>query len=199
MHVRRLSAAGEFDRLALAWNTLAAGSPFRRWEWLRPWWRHYAAGRELYLLAVEGNDGRLVGVAPFFLEHSAARGRVLALLGSGEVCTDYLGLLALPKCEEGVAAVVAAWLAEAADSHSGDAWDLLELAAIEPTDIASTLLVERLAEHRCAVHRAAGPNCWRIKLPANWDEYVQGLSRSHRRQVRRGERRLATPGYARLH
>ncbi|MCH7690650.1 MAG: GNAT family N-acetyltransferase, partial [candidate division Zixibacteria bacterium] len=41
-------------------------------------------------------------------------------------------------------------------------------------------------------------NCWRIELPNTWEEYVASLSKSHRKQVRRVERRLLETGKAQL-
>lgn len=200
MHVRRITSAEEFANLASVWNSLARAIPFRGWEWLHAWWRNYGAGRELFILAVE--DAAVpVGIAPWFLEPSAARGRVLRMLGSGEVCTDYVSVLTTPSYEEAVTVAVAQWLTAADDSRSNgeNAWDLLELSGIESTDGVVAQLVAHLSEEGCVVHRRPGPNCWRIELPATWEDYVAGLSKSHRKQVRRGERKLETPGYAVLH
>lgn len=200
MHVRRITSADEFARLAPDWNRLTRDVPLRSWEWLHAWWRHYGAPRELYLVVVEDSEGRLIGLAPWRLEQSAARGRVLKFLGSGEACTDYLSVLTTPEHEEAVTAAVAGWLTAADDPQAGDnAWDLLELTGVEPTDGVVAQLVAHLAEDGSAVHRRAGPNCWRIELPATWEAYVAELSKSHRKQVRRGERRLETPGYAVLY
>jgi CelD/BcsL family acetyltransferase involved in cellulose biosynthesis len=44
------------------------------------------------------------------------------------------------------------------------------------------------------VHEKPGLNTWRIELPATWEEYVASLSKSHRKQVRRVERRLSQDG-----
>lgn len=199
MHVRRITSAEEFASLRQSWNTLAREVPFRGWEWQHAWWRHYGASRELFLLAAEEN-GTLAGIVPLFLEQSAARGRVLRMLGSGEVCSDYQSVLTTPQNEEAVTAAVARWLTAAGPiSASENAWDLLELSGIESTDCAVAQLVAHLAEEGCVVHRRPGPNCWRIELPLTWDEYVASLSKSHRKQVRRGERKLETPGHAVLH
>ena len=42
-------------------------------------------------------------------------------------------------------------------------------------------------------------NCWRIELPATWDEYLATLSKSHRKQIRRLERDVFETGRAVLH
>ena len=49
------------------------------------------------------------------------------------------------------------------------------------------------------MHREQGPNCWRIALPDTWEDYVGTLSKSHRKQVRRMERRQLGSGRATFH
>jgi CelD/BcsL family acetyltransferase involved in cellulose biosynthesis len=61
------------------------------------------------------------------------------------------------------------------------------------------LLVEGLAERGAIVDRRPAEHCWRIELPATWDEYLAGLSKSHRKQLRRFERRLFATRRAVLH
>jgi hypothetical protein len=128
-------------------------------------------------------------------------GRVIRLLGSGEVCSDYLSLLCQEGMEDWVAQAVADYLTDlgAAPSGESERWDLLELEAVDPQDRAINRLLEHLAQRGNTVHFRAGPNCWRIELPHTWDEYLAVLSKGHRRQVRRLERRLLHSGRAVLH
>lgn len=208
LEVRRLSSLGGDEMLRAGWNALAGGIPFRRWEWLDSWWRCYgkAAGsrrRELLLLGVWA-DGQLVGIAPWYQEESATQGQVVRFLGDGEACSDYLGLLCQSGWEADVARTLADTLAGAQGTAGGPqsaiagAWDLLELNSVAEGDLAVRLLTEELAAHGCLVHGAAGPTCWRIDLPASWPEYLARLSRSHRKQLLRIERRYLHNGRARL-
>ena len=105
-----LTSSAELQPWIPAWNGLAHGVPFRRWEWLESWWNHYGPGptgdgrqQELFVLAVLGSDRSLVGLAPWYIERSASRGRVVGFLGSGEVCSEYLSLLCRGGEEETVA------------------------------------------------------------------------------------------------
>jgi CelD/BcsL family acetyltransferase involved in cellulose biosynthesis len=147
--------------------------------------------------------GSLIGAAPWLLESSGPRGRVVRMLGSGEVCSDYMSLLALTGREDHVARAVAAWLIEAAegrnDSESKNSWDLLELTGVASSDATIAQLVSHLTESGAGVHRRPGPNCWRIELAGSWNDYLGQLSKSHRKQVRRVERRLLESGRAVLH
>lgn len=193
----RLITADELESLAGPWNALAGGIPFRRHEWLAAWWRHYGAGRELYTLCVE-EQGQLVGLAPFYLQHSVVGGRVVRLLGDGEVCSDYVGLLCSAERAPEVAATIADWLgAAAADREHG--WDAVRLEGIDSQDPTMECFVKELSARGCLVHRRAGPNCWRLELPSDWAAYEALLSKSHRKQVRRLIDRVFDSGRARWH
>lgn len=200
MHVLRYDNLNDLAPYADQWDTLAAGNPFRCWGWTHTWCRHYgpAAGRRLFVLAAHDSSNRLAAVLPCCLESSAARGRMLRLLGSGEVCSDYLGLLCRPKQESLAAEAIAQWLArQAAQPMAADhRWDLLRLENIDAQDQATLCLAEQLEQAGCWVHRRPAASCWRLELPTAWEQYLRILSKSHRRQVVRAERRLFDTGRA---
>lgn len=210
VQVVRFSNLEPLAPLAAQWDRLAGGVPFRSWAWLSAWWRHYGDGcteqlpsGALYVLGVVDSSSNLVGIAPWYMERSASRGRVLRALGSGEVCSDYLSLLCQPEHAASVAASLAEWLmaaqhapqAEPAGLHC-HRWDLLELTAVDSDDAAICFLCDALEAHDCAVYRRPGPNCWRIDLPDSWQQYLAMLSKDHRKQVRRVCDRLLGPGRA---
>lgn len=208
LEVFRLATLGELAAVRAPWNDLHDGVPFRSWEWLDCWWRHYGGNargsRELFTLSVFADDGAMIGLAPWYVERTASQARVIRFLGSGEICSDYLGVL----CKSGDTAIVAQaladWLAHPPNladwlaTDSDREWDLIELGAVSPDDRVTMALVDQLAERGFLVHRRPGPNCWRIELPATWDEYLGMLSKSHRKQVRRCERRYFERGRTRL-
>lgn len=200
MFVERLSTTAQLAQVAESWNSLAAGIPFRSWEWLTSWWQHYGTGRDLYTLVVHSDDA-VVGIVPWYVERSLA-GRVVRFLGDGPVCSDHLGLLVQQEWADQVAMSVAQWLTDAADVAEGldpaDSWNLLVLEAVPESDRPLARLIDELAKHGNTVHRRPGANCWRIELPGNWDEYLATMSKSHRKQVRRVERRSWETGAARL-
>ncbi len=188
---------------ASQWNSLAQGVPFRRWQWASSWWRHYGQdhgrplrNRELYVLAVSDDAGTLLGLAPWHLQHTASQGRTVRMLGSGEVCSEYLGLLCRSGSEEAVAGALAQWLTEhtAGDDH----WDTLKLAPLESGDLAMGRLSQQLAERGHSVCHQPAANCWRLALPATWEEYLADRSKSHRKQLRRLERAYFRSGRARM-
>lgn len=208
MQVFCLTSLDELAPYADDWDRLSAGVPFRSWAWLSTWWRHYGGhdGGEpsrtrLLVLGVFDRAETLVGLAPWYVDCRGPQGRVVRLLGSGEVCSDYLGVLCQPEMEHQVAWALADYLSGAGDSRHADCprWDLLELQGVDAEDPAVGQLLKCLAERGHTVHRRAGPNCWRIELPAAWDDYLALLSKGHRSQMRRLERNVLGTGRAVLH
>jgi CelD/BcsL family acetyltransferase involved in cellulose biosynthesis len=212
MHVTRLATLSELACIRGLWNQLARGMPLRSWEWLESWWRYYGGEadqrqrtRELFTLAVFTSDGQLVGLAPWYLERATGLGRVVRFLGSGEVCTDYTTILCEPGYEADVARAIVEWLLESPSlcdwlTHNEQRpWDVLELAGVGEHDGVVKLLAEYLQEAGHLVYQRPAINCWRLELPATWEDYLQTLSKSHRKQVRRCERNYLQSGRARLY
>jgi CelD/BcsL family acetyltransferase involved in cellulose biosynthesis len=207
MQVYCFTTLDELAAYADAWDRLAAGLPFRTWAWLSTWWEHYGQDQgeyprsQLFVPAVFDDAERLVGLAPCYLRQTPPGGRVLRWLGSGEVCSDYPGVLCQPGMECFVTAALADFLTGhvPGDSWSDLHWDLLELAGAEAHDPATTRLAEQLAGRGCLVHRRRGPNCWRLNLPAAWTDYLSMLSKGHRKQLRRLQRKVLDTGRAVLH
>ncbi|MDZ7619271.1 MAG: hypothetical protein U1E05_19910, partial [Patescibacteria group bacterium] len=194
MRSRCLNDMSALQSYAEVWNRMAAGLPFRSWEWLSTWWRHYgpSAGRghrarELHVVCVFDEGESPVGFAPFYAEETATAGRVLRLLGDGEVCSEYLGVLADPGREEAVAGAVASHLADSSHASRSDLarWDLIQLEAVNAGDPVLGPMLRQFPDLDCTVHCRPGPGCWRVELPATWDEMFERLSKNQRRQVRR--------------
>ncbi|MFV1965963.1 MAG: GNAT family N-acetyltransferase [Pirellulaceae bacterium] len=188
MNVQRVANEDQLTALAPEWDCLAHGVPFRRWDWVRSWWRTYSSHRELFVLTVRDERGQLVGIAPWYTEKSGAQGRILAFLGSGEVCSDYLTVLSTKEHETVVAQAVADWLSAAAhavDGTSENRWDLLELEGVLAEDSVVRSLLDHMADGGCAVHRREEDRCWRIILPDSLQGFLARLSKSRAKQARR--------------
>ncbi|HUY32419.1 MAG TPA: GNAT family N-acetyltransferase [Pirellulales bacterium] len=205
MRVSRIADWDQPSTLASQWNVLARGVPFRSWDWMATWWRHYggprprgAARREWFVLGVHDAAGTLAGLAPWYRQTGAGRSRTVRFLGSGHACGDYLSVLCRPGCETEVAVALADWLSEHRGPRAGDphAWDRLEMTGVDAGDKTVNILVARLAERGSLVHRRPAPCCWRLPLPADWEDYLARLSKSHRKQLRRLQRRLFDTGRA---
>lgn len=199
-----------FDELtphADDWDRLAGEVPFRTWAWMSCWWRHYGhrpddRGRlQLFVLGVFDDAGRLAGLAPWCLNRTASGGRTLRWLGSGEVCCDYLSILCQPGMTSGVTAALADYLTGYAPGpgRGGPQWDVFDLSGIEAKEPAVLMLAESFADRGCPVHFRRGADCWRLNLPGSWEQYLAMLSKSHRKQVRRLQRKKLDAGRAVLH
>ena len=142
-------------------------APLRSWTWLSSWWRHYRSPRtRLLVLGVFNHADFLVGAAPWFLDDAGPGRRVIRPLGSGEVCSDYVGILSRPDVEASVVEALADFLSPTqTNDPSLPAWDMLQLDGVDAEDRLVCGLVGRLAERGCATHRRPMPSCWRIELP----------------------------------
>jgi CelD/BcsL family acetyltransferase involved in cellulose biosynthesis len=206
MQVVRFCNFETLTPLAAEWDRLAGDSPFCSWAWSHGWWRHFGQSArppsELYILGVFDPPGRLTGIAPWHLETSAARGRVLRFLGSGEVCSEYLSLLCAAGQEAAVTGAVADWLTAAAHADPlpglrSDRWDLLELTSIDAVDGVIGRLAADLQARGNSVHRQPGARCWRVELPDTWEQLLARFSRPRRVRLRRMAKLI--DGRARIH
>src|SRR5438477_12173604 len=88
-----------FSSLANEWRELLSDSDanavFLTWEWMFTWWRHFAGGRSLWIIAVR-KDGCLIALAPLAI----ARGQwrrfglpTVEFLGTRDVGADYLDVI----------------------------------------------------------------------------------------------------------
>jgi len=186
-----LAGGHELAALATAWNALAGPVPFRSFEWMESWWRHYQLpGWQTYLLQVEDCAGRIVGIAPWYLSRSRVAGRVVQFLGSGEVCSEYQTILAQPGLESAVAAALVRWLS----SDGARDWDLLNLETPQANDATIAALADGFAALGHVVHQRPGMPCWRSELPDSWEEFVRKLSKSRRERLRQLTRKYFDPG-----
>ncbi|HVT30350.1 MAG TPA: GNAT family N-acetyltransferase [Lacipirellulaceae bacterium] len=214
MYIEQITHWRELVALESAWNALAGEVPFRSWDWLASWWKHYggecAVGERggaavgdlrLYVLAVfddvtgaNANEKRLVGIAPWYLDRSRFKGNVLRWLGGGEVCTDHLSLI----CRADDAEKITGAIADALTIRFDD-WDLIDLGAIDGADRTMEKLLSQMEERDCLVSRQPADSCWVVDLPTSWNEYLAGISKSHRKQLRQLERRVLESDRVRWH
>jgi CelD/BcsL family acetyltransferase involved in cellulose biosynthesis len=193
LRIEPLTSSSALADLGGPWNALAGEVTFRRWEWLEAWWRHYhREGMELFVLAVRDGDGELVGLAPWYIDRSARKGRVVRFLGSGEVCSDYLTLLTMPGCGAAVARRVATWL----NDEGADRWDLIELDGVVADDETLGALAGALKARGHTLHRRDRVGAWRLELSDSWAAYARRLSKSRRGGVKTVEKRYFDSGRA---
>ena len=179
-----------WDTLTAEWNTLLARSaveyPFLRCEFLRAWWDHLGGGEwpsgELRI-AVWKENGAVQGIAPLFRSRRDGDPRLL-LIGSVEI-SDYLDVLAVPDRLPAFCANLLDALAALPAQEFG-ALDLFNLQAASPT---IPILEQEAARRGWVLERAPLQVCPVIDLPPSWEEYLAGLDKKSRHEIRRKLRR----------
>ena len=176
----------EFASLRDEWNRLLANSAadnfFLRWEWMHTWWSVYSEGRTLSILT---ENGRLIGIAPLFLETRTAwpKARILRFC-STDLAPDYLDFI----IENGREAEVCEHFFRAlANSRT---WDLVVL-----SDTLHDAVVLKYFPRAVPLAKRFAPSirCPAIRIEQSFDGYVKtqrettGLSL---RELRRKERKL---------
>ncbi len=200
LHITHVADSKDLESVSVAWDCMTRSVAFRHSAWLHAWWRHYGVGRELFVLRVANDHDEVVGLAPWYLEATVRHGRVIRPLGNGEVCSDYLSVLATQEYEEEVAESLSRWLMDGANGHceANQRWDLLALDSIRGDDTLMPRLFQHLKEAGSHVVRRDAMNCWQLDLPDSWDELYGTMSKNRRKNLRRVERRYADNGRIRL-
>jgi hypothetical protein len=205
MYITRHDDFSDLEADRRTWNEMARGIPFRTYEWLSAWWRHYGSGasgvaladRDLYLLTAWNERDELVAVAPWYRQITRSGAQIVRCLGDGEVCSEYHSVLCRPGDERLVAATLAEWMTaanQAPQGSRGDAWDRLELTPVDASDFAIAELLCHFERCGNRVHRDVADPCWRIELPATWDEYLDQQSKQQRRRLRQADRNWLQSG-----
>ena len=150
------------------WERCPAALPFTAPAWLMPWWRQFAPG-PLFTLAVR-KEGRLVALAPGYVEDGALGRRILPL---GISISDHLDILADADGEEALAGLASAALSR------GRAWDSWELEELPPAALAHRIplpsgYVEKQGEQQ---------TCPVLLIPQEAGALSQVLPRRKRQQL----------------
>lgn len=183
MIARRLSQS-ELSQ-ALSTFEVASAVPFRSKAWLLSWSKNFLGrGTDLDCIATYEGD-QLTGLAPFFRSQSVANGRVIQFLGGGRACTDYSTIFVREEYETQVCESLTDFL-----THEHEEWDKIILDGVMADDSVVKNFCNALSERDSHISAIDGMRCWRLDLPDNWDDMLALLSKSHRKQVRRVQKRL---------
>ncbi len=193
-----------FLSLAADWDKLAARSSatfFQTFDWQFLWWKHFGRRTHHHLLIVQVREGgRLIGLAPFFLQTHTLLGfrifRQLKLLGSGlmseyspilslekEGPADYLDIIAETGYEDSVATKIAEFLTE-----NNYLWDEVDLQDLPEDGFIISHLLPRLRPSEFEVTKSASDVCPKVNLPDSIDQYLASLRTNIKRSFRRAYR-----------
>ena len=158
--------------------------PFQHPAWQRVWLEVFQDGRDLLLLSVRDGE-TLVGIAPLI-----RNGDSLSFVGHYSIC-DYMDFIIAPdQCRDVFDAILTAL--------KDEAWSQLDLRGIRD---GSTTLTELTAVAESAglkVEQEEEAVAPRVELPGDWEEYVSGLAKKNRHELRRKLRNLQAEGNLQL-
>jgi len=187
----------ELEELVPAWTALyhASGSsnPFAHPLWMVTWASHFVPPSDLYTVAVRDDDGRLVGVAPFYRQRvtvgPALRATQLHLLGAGQhtELTELPQVVILPGQERAVLRALLCYL-----RTQPVEWDWIELALTPEQGWFEPEWLQRDGSESSGfvLHKTTRP-CVVLPLRPSWDELRADLKRNVKENLRRGVNRLA--------
>ena len=179
----------DFASLATDWEALAPHSAtdtvFATPAWLGTWWSNCASEEELHLLAIRESES-LVGVAPFMCS-----GDTMLFVGLSDMCDHHE--ITMAKGHEG------AVLQAVVDQLDTLDWRRLRLEGLvmgSPTLEGLPPLASERGWNVEEVFDEVSPS--RV-LAAGWEEYLSGLGKKDRHEIRRKLRRLMSAGDVRIY
>jgi CelD/BcsL family acetyltransferase involved in cellulose biosynthesis len=174
-----------FDELRPEWDDLlhrsTADMIFCTWEWQSTWWKAYQAG-QLWVLACRDDAGQLVGIGSWFIQPANGE-RVVRTIGCVDV-TDYVDVIADPEHVDAVQEEFAAFL-----EANRDQFDRINLCNIPEASPSLARFPEKLQARGFNVEVELQEVCPVIRLPDEWETYLEQLDKKNRHELRRKIRR----------
>lgn len=182
----------DFENLALSWNRLLDTSitnvPFLRHEYLHSWWETLGGGEwesgELFIGVGRDEKDEVVGLAPFFKPDEDEQDPRLLFLGSVEI-SDYLDLIVPKRTLD----VFTEELFRALDVLDRDVWVNLDLYNLPDWSPSVDALTKNAEKRGWKVKREIYQACPMITFTGSWQDYLNGIKKKHRHEVRRKLRR----------
>ena len=169
-----------FQEIQAEWLGLLAQCPvntvFLMPQWQEIWWDAFRNGREMagfYLRQPEG----VTAIASL-----ARQGRALSFVGNSETF-DYNDFMIRPGGEADFFAALLGWLEQ-------ENWEALELPSLIETSPTLEYLPDLARQQGYAVEISPEDVTPGLALPPTWEEYLAGLSKKNRHELRRKLRRL---------
>ena len=204
--VKQVNSFEELKPYQQEWDRLAGDNLFLSWAWLSTWWNYYKSSNRLHVLlffnqesdSIVSDDAsmanKLVGVLPTYIETSVTQGKVVRLLGDGEICTDHLDVIADKQDLKRIASATAQYFVVRAEL-----WDSTAFNAVGEDCEGLNLLGREFQKLGCQVSNQANVNRWSIPLPKDWESFLGMLSKSHRKKLRRLGRNVLETDRAKWH
>jgi CelD/BcsL family acetyltransferase involved in cellulose biosynthesis len=198
LSIRVVGNLDEFRYLASDWTALLQTSEsrgiFLTWEWLYEWAQQYLGGNRLLILVVIDETGRIRGIAPFYIRsvqpHHSVGYRELAFLGTEEVCSSHLDIIAAAAYKRLIWHRLYRFLFQ----EGADEWDVLTLEEIPSTSTTIGALVDVFEEVGQVIEIVKTTGCPMISLPRSLAAYRKTLSATRRYTLQRKYKALERLG-----
>lgn len=198
LSIRVVRTLDEFARLAPDWTDLLRVSEcrgiFLTWEWLYEWAKQYLGDDRLLILLLTDKAGRMRGIAPFYVRavqrRLGAGYRELAFLGTEEVCSSHLDLIAARTQKRSVWQCVYRFLLEEATNE----WDVMTLEQIPADSTTIGTLLQMWNDAGKVIDIVETSGCPLMHLPRSVTDFRATLSASRRYTLRRKQRALERIG-----
>ena len=171
---------GGFEDHRQAWEQILPASPnssiFVTPWWQEAWYQHFGDGADLRIVSVRAGD-QVIGIAPLMLSAGT-----ISFLGDTDLF-DYHEFVAVEEHEEGFYDTLWEYIMRLE-------WDTLELRSVQEDSSILKRLPALAAKEGLALQVTDEDMAPITSLPASWDEYVGGLAKKSRHELRRKLRRL---------
>ena len=190
--VKRIADFENLTSYQQQWDDLAGNDVFRSWTWMSTWWKHYGESNDLHVLLFFEDSSRdlmmepgkrLVGILPTYIHQHFAKGRVVSLVGDGEVCSDHLEVIATEQDKLSISVAAAQYFVE-----NSNLWDVTYFNAIGRDCAGLMGLAEALEIQGCNLTLTPNVGRWSVSLPDDWESFLSMQSKSHRKKLRRLDR-----------
>jgi CelD/BcsL family acetyltransferase involved in cellulose biosynthesis len=180
---------GTFEDLADHWQHLIEGCSeptfFDQQTWQKTWWSEFGGESELKLFLVRADSGDVNMIAPMMIDGSA-----ISFLGSTDL-VDYHDFLTRDRLSPGCIEALVEAVSEMSQIKT------ISLQSLPGNSPTITQFREAAENAGWKVEIEQEDVAPRFDLPATWDEYLAGLRKKDRHELRRKLRRLEAAGEVR--
>ena len=175
-----LTRIDSYQQAEQQWQALlplcASDTLFTTPQWQRIWWEQFGLGLEMLLLGFE-DDSRIEGIAPL-----ARSNGTITFAGSQDLF-DYNDFLVSDQAETRFYSCLITHL-------EGEKWDTLRLSSLSESSPTLAHLPALARERGYVVEVQEEDVAPGLELPADWDAYLETLSKKDRHELKRKLRRL---------
>jgi len=200
--IQKITTLDPFRALQHAWDDLLIDSSSNTialtWDWLWTWWEVFGRDRELNVLVIR-DENEIVAIAPLLKReiqrYSLLQFTRLEFLASGEeeeeeICSEYLDFIVRRGREAECSQSIVRYLRD----HDED-WDEVLLAAVPGNSPNLPLIGENADAESLRVQSVSTDLALYLELPDSYSGFVNMLSPSLKREIRKDRRLLAAKGH----